>query len=388
MGVFQGNAIVAREEKMKVSPEILNLIPYKPGKPISETQREYGVSKIHKLASNENPLGVSPKALAAIEKAARELFRYPDPTCFDLISKVSELWGFPRNQIAVGNGSDEIFDILIRIYCEPGEGIITTQAAFSAYPISAQAARVKTHFIPMAPGYRTDLAAMSEYLKKHRESERIRLVFIPNPNNPTGTYVTASEVDAFLMDWGGHPDLLILFDEAYTEFVRAADYRPALDDLRRYSNVIVTRTLSKVYGLAGLRIGIMVGPTESVDLLNRVRKPFNVNELAQVAAVAALQDSEFIRRTVEITWQGLDYFYKELQKLKVPFVESQGNFVLFDTQRDVNRVFEALLRRGVILRPVLNYGFKTHLRMSVGLPEENEAAISALHEVFQEIPPL
>ena len=371
---------------MKVSPEILNLIPYKPGKPISETQREYGVSKVYKLASNENPLGVSPLALAAMQKASTELCRYPDPTCYELISKVSELWKLPRNQIVIGNGSDELFDILIRIYCEPGEGIVTTQAAFSAYPISAQSARVKTHFIPMAPGLRTDLRAMSEYLKKNREKDRIRLVFIPNPNNPTGTYVSSQEVDTFLADWGNHSELLVLFDEAYTDFVRAKDYRPALDDMRRYSNVIVTRTLSKVYGLAGLRIGILVGPTEVVDLINRVRKPFNVNELAQVGAVAALQDTDFLRRTVEITWQGLDYFYKELQELKAPYVESQGNFVLFDTQRDASQVFEALLRRGIILRPVLNYGFKTHLRMSVGLPDENVAAIQALREVFQEIP--
>ena len=373
---------------MKVSAGILNLVPYKPGKPISEAQREYGVSKVYKLASNENPIGVSPKALAAIQAALGDLYRYPDPTQYELISAVSRLWNIPRNQITIGNGSDEIFDLLIRIYCEPGEGIITTQAAFAAYGVSSQAARAVTHFIPMAEGYRTDLPAMAEYLRKNREKEKIRLVFIPNPNNPTGTYVTASEVDTFLGEFGDHPELLIIFDEAYTEFVRAKDYRPALDDLRRYKNVIVTRTLSKVYGLAGLRVGIMAGPAEAIDLVNRVRKPFNVNELAQVAAVAALQDSEFIRRTVEITWQGLDYFYKELQKLNVPFVESQGNFVMFETYRDVNRVFEALLRRGVILRPILNYGFKTHLRMSVGQMDENKAAIQALHEVFQEILPL
>ena len=371
---------------MKVSPEILNLVPYKPGKPIAETQREYGVAKIVKLASNENPLGASPKALAAAQKVLPELFRYPDPTCYDLVGVISEMWQLPRNRIAIGNGSDELFDLLIRIYCEPGEGIIATQAAFSAYPISAQAARVKSHVIPMAPGFRTDLVAMSAYLKENREKEKIRLVFIPNPNNPTGTYVTAGEVDAFMKDWGNHPELLVIFDEAYTDFVRAKDYRPALDDLRRYSNVIVTRTMAKVYGLAGLRVGLLAGPEQVVDLINRVRKPFNVNEVAQAAAIAALQDHDFVRQTVELTWQGLDYFYKELQKLNVPYVESQGNFVLFDTQRDANQVFEALLRRGVILRPVLNYGFKTHLRMSVGTSEENETAIRALSEVFAQIP--
>lgn len=373
---------------MKVSPEILNMVPYKPGKPISEAQREYGISHVVKLASNENPLGPSPRAMEAIRKALPEIHRYPDPTFYNLIGKVSELWSLPRNQLTIGNGSDEIFDILIRIYCLPGDGIVMTEAAFNAYAVSAHSARVKPHFIPMAPGYRTDMAALTAYVKQNREKERLRLVFLPNPNNPTGTYSTASEVDLFLNEFGNDPDLLIVFDEAYTEFVRAKDYRPALDDLRRYSNVIVTRTLSKTYGLAGLRIGIMAGPAECVDLVNRVRKPFNVNELAQVAAVAALQDSDFIRRTQEITWQGLDYFYKELQKLKVPFVESQGNFVMLDTQRDVNKVFEALLRRGVILRPLLNYGFKTEIRMSVGTPEENQAAIRALGEVLQEIKPV
>lgn len=373
---------------MKVSSEILNLVPYKPGKPISETQREYGLSHVIKLASNENPLGVSPLAKQALLKSVDRLNLYPDPTFYDLLSQVSQLWQVPREKLTVGNGSDELFDLLIRIYCAPGEGIITTEAAFSAYPISANAARAKVHFVPMKSGFRTDLSTISEYLKKNREKEKIRLVFIPNPNNPTGTYVPAPEVDQFLSDWGNHDEVLIIFDEAYTEFVRAKDYRPALDDMRRYSNVIVTRTLSKIFGLAGLRIGIMAGPAQAVDLVNRVRKPFNVNELAQVAAVAALQDSDFIRRTIEITWQGLDYFYKELQKLDLPFVESQGNFVLFDTKRNAQQVFEALLKRGVILRPVLNYGFPTHLRMSVGLMEENQTAIKMLKEVLAEIPEL
>lgn len=371
---------------VKVSPEILNLVPYKPGKPISETQREYGLKQVIKLASNENPLGMSPLARQAILNALDRVNLYPDPTFYDLNSVVSELWKLPKNQLTVGNGSDEIFDLLIRIYCEPGEGILTTQAAFSAYPISAQAARAKTYFVPMAEGMKTDLFAMSDFLEKNRESKKIKLVFIPNPNNPTGTHVSMSSIDAFLSKWGNHEELLIIFDEAYTEFVRAKDYRPALDDMRRYSNVIVTRTLSKIFGLAGLRIGLMAGPTQAVDLINRVRKPFNVNELAQVAAVAALRDEEFIRRTVEITWQGLDYFYKELQKLKLPYVESQGNFVLFDTLRNSQVVFEALLKKGIILRPVLNYGFKTHLRMSVGLMSENQAAIQALTEVLPEIP--
>ena len=179
-----------------------------------------------------------------------------------------------------------------------------------------------------------------------------------------------------------------MFDEAYTEFVRAKDYKSAQNYLATYSNLVVLKTLSKVYGLAGLRVGVMLAPSETIELVNRVRTPFNVNELAQVAAIAALDDFEFIRKTCEITWQGLDYFYKELKKLGLPYVESQGNFVMFDTLRDVKLVDEALLKRGLILRPILNYGFKTEMRMSVGLPEENEKAIEALKQVLREIPAL
>lgn len=372
---------------MKVSKEILELVPYKPGKPISETQRQYGLTEVYKLASNENPLGVSPKVKEALVKAIEGLGRYPDPTFYSLLQTVSQEWGIAPQQLTIGNGSDELFDLLIRIYCEPGDSILTTQAAFAAYAISAQAARVKTLEAPLKNQFETDLAQIGQVLREKRESHRIRLVFLPNPNNPTGTYLKAAEVLNFLKEWGSHPELLIVFDEAYTEFVRAQDYQPALDYLKEYPSVVVTRTLSKAYGLAGFRVGILAAPSSVIDFVNRVRKPFNVNELAQVAAIAALCDKEFVRRTVEITWQGLDYFYKELQKLKVPYVESQGNFLLLDTQRDSGQVFEAMLRKGVILRPVGNYGFKTHLRMSVGLPKENEAAIKALIEVLGEIKP-
>lgn len=299
---------------MKVSPEIVSLIPYKPGKPISETQREYGLTKVIKLASNENPLGPSPKAVAAIKNLLQQQHRYPDPSAYELLQVLSKKWNFPTDQLGLGNGSDELIDLLVRIYCEPGDGVLTSQAAFSAYEISAQANRAKVHTVPLASGYRFDLKAMGDYFFAHPEA-KIRLIFIANPNNPTGTYATQNEVAEFMSRVGNREDVLVVFDEAYNEFVRAKDYANADEFMRKYNNVVALRTFSKIYGLAGLRLGAMVAPKEVIEVFNRVRKPFNVNDLAQVAAVAALQDQEFIAASQQIVWKGLDYFYEKLQKM-------------------------------------------------------------------------
>lgn len=372
---------------MKISPEILNLVPYKPGKPISETQREYGLTTVYKLASNENPLGPSPKALAAVKSALERQNLYPDPSHYDLLQTLSREWGFPTKQLAIGNGSDELIDLLCRIYCEPGDGVLTSVAAFNAYEVSAPANRAVIHKIPMGSGYRFDLPAIADYFLANPQ-KNIRLIFVSNPNNPTGTYVTQSEVESFLARVGNRDDVMIIFDEAYNEFVRASDYASAQNYMGQYKNLIVLRTFSKIYGLAGFRLGAMIAPPEVVEVFNRVRKPFNVNDLAQVAANAALQDKEFIERSQQICWKGLDYFYKKLEELGLPYIPSQGNFVMFDTLRDAAKVNEALLRKGIIMRPLLNYGFKTHLRLSVGLDHENEAAMAALAAVLQEISPL
>ncbi|MEK6773894.1 MAG: histidinol-phosphate transaminase [Bdellovibrionota bacterium] len=370
---------------MKVSKEILNLVPYKPGKPISETQREFGLSQVFKLASNENPLGSSPMALKAIQAHLKELHYYPDPTHYDLLEKVSSFWKIPKNQLSFGNGSDEIIDLLCRIYCEPGDSILTSEAAFAAYEVSGNASRTQVQKTKLTADYKMDLQAMSQHFFAHPE-QKIRLIFIANPNNPTGTYVNKDEVDLFLQKLGNRDDVLVVFDEAYTEFVRAQDYPVAFDLFRKYKNVCVLRTFSKIFGLAGIRVGALVAPVEVIEIFNRVRKPFNVNSLAQIAVIAAMQDYEFIKNSQQLAWSGLDYFYQELKALKLPFIESQGNFVLFDTLRDASKVDQALLRRGIILRPVKNYGFPRHLRMSVGIENENKAAMDALHEVLKEIP--
>lgn len=369
---------------MKISPEILNLVPYKPGKPIAETQREYGLTTVYKLASNENPLGPSPKAVEAVRKALEHQNLYPDPSHYELLKTLSKEWGFPTNQLAIGNGSDELIDLLTRIFCEPKEGVLTSVAAFNAYEVSAPANRAVIHKIPMKEGYRFDLPAIADFFLTHPE-KNIRIIFVSNPNNPTGTYATQAEMEAFLDRVGNRDDVMVIFDEAYNEFVRASDYESAQKYISKYKNLIVLRTFSKIYGLAGFRLGAMIAPVEVVEVFNRVRKPFNVNDLAQVAASAALQDKEFIERSQQICWKGLDYFYKKLEELGLPYIPSQGNFVMFDTLRDASKVNEALLRRGIIMRPLLNYGFKTHLRLSVGLEHENEAAIKALTEVLKEV---
>lgn len=373
---------------MKVSAELLNLVPYKPGKPISETQREYGLDKVYKLASNENPLGPSPKAIAAVKSALENQHRYPDPAAYEALTALSEEWREPRERMALGCGSDEIIDFLCRIYCEQGDGILTSQAAFAAYAVSAGANRARLHTVPLKEGMKFDLDGIADYFLTKGPQEKIRLIFVANPNNPTGSYANQTELESFLKKVGNRDDVLIVFDEAYNEFVRAKDYVSAQAYQKQYSNLIVLRTFSKIYGLAGFRVGAMIAPKEVIDLYNRVRKPFNVSDLAQVALVAALRDKDYVRASQQITWKGLDYFYEKLQNLGLPYIESQGNFVLFDTLRDAVQVNEALLRKGIIMRPVLNYGFKTHLRLSVGLEVENEAAMIALAEVLKEIPAL
>lgn len=372
---------------MKISPEIMNLVPYKPGKPISETQREYGLKIVYKLASNENPLGCSPKAMEAVRGALDHQNLYPDPSHYELLQTISKLWGFSTKQLAVGNGSDELIDLLTRIFCEPREGVLTSVAAFNAYEVSAAANRATIRKVPLQTGFRFDMKGIADYFFAHPE-ENIRVIFVSNPNNPTGTYATKQEVEDFLARVGNRDDVMIVFDEAYNEFVRAEDYVSAQDYMSKYNNLIVLRTFSKIYGLAGFRIGAMIAPEWVIEVFNRVRKPFNVNDLAQVAANAALQDKGFIERSQQICWKGLDYFYKKLEELGLPYIPSQGNFVMFDTLRDALKVNEALLRKGIILRPILNYGFKTQMRISVGLEHENEAAMTALAEVLKEIPVL
>ena len=370
---------------MKVSAEILNLVPYKPGKPVSETQREYGLTEVHKLASNENPLGPSPKAIAAVQAHLQQQHRYPDPSCFELIQRIAKIWNVPENQVGIGNGSNEIIDLLIRIFCESGDSILTSKSAFVAYQVCAQAARVKVRTTPLRADLTLDLKAIADDFFRHPQAGT-RLIFIPNPNNPTGTAVGGAEMDEFLVRLGNRDDVILVFDEAYTEYVRDPNYKEAAKFYKNYSNIIVIKTFSKVYGLAGFRLGAMLCPSYVLELYNRVRNPFNVNDLAQIAGIAALDDVNYLHDSQKIVWQGLDYFYKELDRLELKYWPSQANFVLFDTGRDAQLCFVNLLKKGIILRPVQNYGFSTELRMTVGSVEENKKAIIAIEKMLTEVP--
>ncbi len=370
---------------MKVSAEILNLVPYKPGKPISETQREYGLTEVHKLASNENPLGPSPKAIAAVQSHLQQQHRYPDPACFDLVQKISKKWNAPISQIGIGNGSNEIIDLLIRIFCEPGDSILTSTSAFVAYQVCAQAARVKVRTTPLRADLTMDLKAIADDFFRN-PTAKTRIIFIPNPNNPTGTIVGGAELEEFLVRLGNRDDVLLVFDEAYTEYVRDKQYKEAAKFYKDYTNVVVIKTFSKVYGLAGFRLGAMLCPDYVLELYNRVRNPFNVNDLAQIAGAAALEDDNYIQQSQNVVWSGLDYFYQELSRLELKFWPSEANFILFDTGRDAQAAFVNLLKKGIILRPVQNYGFATQLRMTVGSAEENKKAIEAIEKMLTEVP--
>lgn len=368
---------------MKVAPEILHLNPYVPGLPIDEVKRRFGVKEVYKMASNENALGPGPKTKLAIANSLAEAHRYPDGACFKLKQALAGYYGVTPDNLALGNGSDDLFNLLIRAFCSPGDQILTAQYAFVAYKIAAQAARVETVEVPVDPSFQLSLGALARAW-----TPSMKLIFIANPNNPTGQYHSRTEVDELLAALGNRDDVLIVFDEAYHEFVRAPDYASALEQVAQYKNVLVLRTFSKVFGLAGLRLGALIGQPDVVSIVNRVRQPFNVNSVVQAAAVTALTETEHVVESQKLVWNGLNYLYGELSRLGLEYWPSQGNFVLFDTRRDAKAVDQALLRRGIILRPLLNYGLVRHLRMSVGQPHENQVAIAALAQVLSEVSPL
>ncbi len=365
---------------MKVSDEILSLTPYAPGKPIEETRREYGLDKVYKLASNENLLGVSPRVKKALHDFIDEIHRYPDGSAYALRQSASKFYGVSTNKIGFGNGSDELISLLIRGFCEPSEKILISKGSFLLYKIFSQGSRVGATQVDLTSEYKIDFKEIMNVW-----DENHRLIFLPNPNNPTGTYLSSLELKGFL-DFFKEKDVLIVLDEAYFEFVTANDYPNGVQLQSQYPNLVVLRTTSKDFGLAGLRLGVMFAEPEIVSVVERIRTPFNVNAFAQVAGIAAFSDPEFVIEARKLNSEGLKYFEKELTRLGVRYWPSQGNFIFFDSERDSDLVYQELLKRGVILRPLKPYGFQTQLRMSVGLQEENLAAITALEEVLKICP--
>lgn len=367
---------------LKISKDILELIPYKPGQSEKDVKAQYGRDFFVKLASNESPLPPSDKVKAAIEEATQNAFLYPDPSCRDLKDVASKYFKVPSDNILVGNGSNELIDLLIRLVCEPGESVMTSVGAFIAYKICAKASRANVIEIPLRSNYNIDLEAFSTKLTElEKEKNFPKIVFIPNPNNPIGSYIPKNEVDEFLKTWGGRDDMLVVFDEAYTEFVDATDFPKTLD-LLKFENVLVLKTMSKVFGLASLRVGLLLGDPEVLGLLHRIRNPFNVNSFAQAAATAALQDQESIDKIKDLVISGRNDFSSFLDELGLGYVPSQANFIFFDTKKDALFYHDALLKEGVIIRPLIGYGFKTQLRITIGDPEQMEYAKTAFRKVF------
>ena len=364
---------------MKISKFIRDLIPYQPGKPIAEVQRELGLKSVYKLASNENPLGPSPVVKEAIQMALDKLSFYPAASCYELTQPLADYYGVQGDHLAFGNGSEEIIDLLVRIFCEPGESVLTSVHSFLQYKISAQAARVYVHEVPMQEDLRFDLEALMQKLESTQDA---RLIFIANPNNPTGTYLNEREIGEFLDFTHSFSNTLVVLDEAYNEYVRASDYPKTEKWLNKYRNLMIIRTLSKVFGIAGLRLGVLMAHPDWLSYYQRVRKPFNVNSLAQVAGIAAVKDKDYLQRTQYLNAQGLDYYYSELESMGVKYWQSEANFVLIELPMPGAEAYLKLLKLGIIARPVAAYGLPNHLRLSVGLEEENRAAIDALKKIL------
>lgn len=368
------------QAELLATPGVRKLTPYLPGKPIGELQRELGLSQIVKLASNENPLGPSPVALAAARAALDESHLYPDGGGFALKAALSAKLGVSPAQITLGNGSNDVLDLAARVFLSPEVSAVFSEHAFALYPLVTQAAGAQArvaavHDGSRGPRYGHDLAAMAALIDADT-----RLVFVANPNNPTGTYLRRDELRSFLERLPGH--VVAVVDEAYFEYVAEPDYPNALDWLGDFPHLIVTRTFSKAYGLAGLRVGYAVSSPNIADLLNRVRQPFNVNAPGLVAAAAALSDAEHLRRTVDLNRAGLEQLAGAFAARGIAHIPSVGNFITLDLGRPAAPVYAALLQAGVIVRPIANYGLPNHLRVTVGTAEENRIFLAALDGVL------
>jgi histidinol-phosphate aminotransferase len=351
------------------------IAPYQPGKPISELARELGLeaTSIIKLASNENPLGVSPKAQRAIQFAIAELARYPDGNGFELKEALSRRYGVATDAMVLGNGSNDVLDLAARAFLAPGDEAIYSQHAFAVYPLAVQAIGARGIEVP-AHDYAHDLQAM-----RRAVTAKTRLVFIANPNNPTGTMAAASALESFIGSLPAH--VAVVLDEAYNEYLPPELSPASLAWLERYPNMVITRTFSKVYGLAGLRVGYAFASSDVADLMNRVREPFNVNSVALAAAAAALGDTEFVRKSYELNRMGMKQITDGLSALGLEYIPSYGNFVSFRVTKAAD-VFQRLLKAGVIVRPIAGYGMPDHLRVSIGLESENARFLESLQKAI------
>jgi histidinol-phosphate aminotransferase len=376
---------VSTPDRTSVDHRILALKPYQPGKPIEEVKRELGLSgEIVKLASNENPLGPSPAALAALAEVLPKMALYPDGACHDLRTAVAAKLGVSGDQLVFGNGSDEVIHLIGLTFLQPGDEVVVGDPTFVLYESAATLAGATTVKVPLTrPGFAHDTTAMVAAF-----TDKTRLVFIANPHNPTGTLVTKEEIDVLLEKLP--PRAILVLDEAYGEYVygEVPEFPSALDYIAAGAPVIGLRTFSKMYGLAGLRVGYGVASQELIRLLNQPRSPFNTNLAAQVAATAAVTDDAFVAKTKATNAEGLKTLGDAFDRLSLPFIPSYANFVMVDVKRPCRAVFDALLRQGVIVRTGDVFNLPTHLRVTIGTAEQNTIFLAALEAVLPNIEPV
>lgn len=351
------------------------IAPYQPGKPTAELARELGLeeSTIVKLASNENPLGVSPRAATALRAVLDGLARYPDGNGFELKQALSQRFGVAMDGIVLGNGSNDVLELAARAFLAPGLSAVYSQHAFAVYPLAVQAMGAQGITVP-ACEYGHDLTAMARAVRADT-----RIVFVANPNNPTGTFIEGPALEAFIA--GLPPQVLVVLDEAYTEYLEPQFRYDSIGWLKKYPNLMVSRTFSKVYGLAGLRVGYALAAPGVADLMNRVRQPFNVNSLSLAAAAAAIGDEAFVSESYALNRRGMQQIVAGLQQLGLAHIPSYGNFVTFRVPAAA-AVFRKLLESGVIVRPIANYGMPEHLRVTIGLESENVRFLDALRRAL------
>ena len=358
----------------RVKPWVAALEPYKPGKPIEELERELGITGVIKLASNENPLGPSPRAVEAVRRALADLHRYPDGASFALRAKLAEKLGVGRDQLVFGCGADEILELVAKAFLGPGDEAVFAWPSFAMYPIVTRGMGATPIAVPLDRDLVHDLDAIAAAV-----NERTRVVIVCNPNNPTGTSVGAAAFDRFAARLPD--DVVLLVDEAYVDFARRADFPDSLAWVARRPGTLVVRTFSKIAGLAGLRVGYGVADPELTGYLERARHPFNVNLLAEAAAVAALDDREHLERTLRQNAEGIEFLRRELGALGIETWPSEANFLL---AKPGPGTYEFLLREGIIVRPLAGFGMPDHVRITIGLPEENERLVKALRRRVEE----
>ena len=357
--------------KKIANPHIVDLIPYQPGKPIEELARQLGISDIIKLASNENPLGASEKAMLAAKKALETLYLYPDGACFELKEALSRFHHLPFNHFTIGNGSENILEIIVKSFLMPGEEAIISQYTFATIPLILKSFGANIVTIP-TQAWQVDCKAILNTLHA-----KVKMIFIVNPN--TGTYVSKSNLELILEK--ASPETIIVVDEAYNEYIDAEDYTDALPYIEQYPNLIVVRTFSKAYGLSGLRVGYAISQAQVADILNRTRLPFNVNSIALAAATASLNDQAHVEKSKALNDRGKKKLTEGFKKLNLNFIPSVANFVTVHVGEKALDIYEKLLQKGVIVRPLVGYGMGEFLRITIGTEKENARLLSALGEV-------